>query len=126
MQALEHVGRVVKPGGCIAILENDTMHQVFLPCPVGLEIPLRAAELRALSDETGNPSKFYIGRRLSAVFATAGFEPLQTHTIAIDRQAPFGTAERQLLQSYLDARPRLPEEGFLSEAGGPDARCGPS
>jgi ubiquinone/menaquinone biosynthesis C-methylase UbiE len=98
---LQHILPVLKPGGIVAILENDTMHQVFLPWPVGLELPLRSAELRALA-ETGHPSKFYIGRRLPAVFAAAGLEPLQTTTLAIDRQAPFHTAEHQLLQCYLD------------------------
>ncbi|HEY5937278.1 MAG TPA: class I SAM-dependent methyltransferase [Kofleriaceae bacterium] len=100
---LEHVARVLAPGGIAAVLENDTLHQVFLPWPVGLEIPLRAAELRALSTESTNPSKYYVGRRLPAVFAAAGLEPWRMTTIAIDRQAPFRDVEHQVLQSYLDA-----------------------
>jgi SAM-dependent methyltransferase len=99
---LQHVARVLVPGGIVAILENDTMHQVFLPWPVGLELPLRTAELRQLAAETNNPGTFYIGRRLPSVFAAAGFEPIQITTLAIDRQAPFRAAEHQLLQSYLD------------------------
>jgi len=100
---LEHLARVVRPGGIVAVLENDTMHQVLLPWPVGLEIPLRAAELRALSEETRNPSKYYVGRRLPAALAAAGLEPVSIATSAIDRQAPFGEAEQALLESYLDA-----------------------
>jgi ubiquinone/menaquinone biosynthesis C-methylase UbiE len=99
---LEHVKRVLRPGGIVAVLENDTMHQVFLPWPVSLEVPLRAAELRALAAETRNWNKFYVGRRLPSVFAAAGLEPLGARTIAIDRQAPFDDATRTLLQSYLD------------------------
>jgi ubiquinone/menaquinone biosynthesis C-methylase UbiE len=99
---LQHVARVVRPGGIVAVLENDTMHQVLLPWPVHLELPLRAAELKALSAQTRNPSKYYVGRRLPAVFARAGLEPLTMTTRAIDRQAPFGEAERELLQSYLE------------------------
>jgi ubiquinone/menaquinone biosynthesis C-methylase UbiE len=99
---LRHLARVLRPGGIVAILENDTMHQVLLPWPVGLELPLRAAELRALSEVTLNPSKYYVGRRLPAVFAAAGLEPLEMTTRAFDRQAPFGEAEQALLQSYLD------------------------
>ena len=99
---LRHLARVVRPGGIVAVLENDTMHQVLLPWPVGLELPLRSAELRALSEETRNPSKYYVGRRLPAVMAAAGLEPVIMTTRAIDRQAPFGEAERALLQSYLD------------------------
>ena len=99
---LGHLARVLRPGGIVAVLENDTLHQVSLPWPVSLELPLRAAELRALEEESHHPSKFYVGRRLLPVFAAAGLEPLTMATHAIDRQAPFGEAEQQLLQSYLD------------------------
>ncbi len=99
---LGHVHRVLRPGGIVGVLENDTMHQVFLPWPVTLEIPLRDAELKGLASETGNPSKFYVGRRLPAVFAAAALEPLRVTTIAIDRQAPLEDIERELLQSYLE------------------------
>ena len=99
---IRHMARVLRPGGIVAVLENDTLHQVFLPWPVYLELSLRAAELRALSEGTSNPSKYYVGRRLPGVFAEAGLEPLKMTTRAIDRQAPFGEAEQALLQSYLE------------------------
>lgn len=100
--ALRHLARVVRPGGIVAVLENDTMHQVLLPWPVGLELPVRAAELRALSEETHNPGKYYVGRTLPGVIAAAGLEPLSVATRAIDRQAPLGEPEQAVLQSYLD------------------------
>ena len=100
---LERLARVLRPGGIVAVLENDTLHQVFLPWPVSLELPLRAAELLALSEKTNNPSKYYVGRRLLAVFDEAGLEPLEVATRAMDRQAPFGEAEETLLQGYLEA-----------------------
>ncbi len=99
---LRHLARVLRPGGILAVLENDTMHQVVLPWPARLELPLRVAELRALSAATPDPSKYYIGRRLPAVLAAAGLEPLSMSTRAIDRQAPLGEPERVLLQSYLE------------------------
>ena len=98
---LAHVARVLRPGGIAAVLENDTLHQVFLPWPVSLELPLRVAELQGLSAQSANPGKFYVGRRLPAVFAAAGFAPMSVATIAIDRAAPFAEVERELLQGYL-------------------------
>jgi demethylmenaquinone methyltransferase / 2-methoxy-6-polyprenyl-1,4-benzoquinol methylase len=99
---LEHAVRVLRPGGIVAILENDTMHKVLLPWPIGLELPLRVAELRAFSEKTRDPSKYYVARRLPAVLAAVGVEPLNVTTRAFDRQAPFGESEQELLQSYLE------------------------
>lgn len=100
--AISHMARVLRPGGLVAVLENDTLHQVFLPWPVHLELPLRAAELRSLLEGSRNSSKYYVGRRLPALLAAAGLEPLRMTTHAFDRQAPLGAAERDLLQSYLE------------------------
>lgn len=100
--AIGHMARVLRPGGLIAVLENDTLHQVFLPWPVGLELPLRAAELRSFLEGNRKSSKYYVGRRLPAVLAAAGLEPLRMSTHAFDRQAPLAAAERELLQAYLE------------------------
>jgi hypothetical protein len=95
------MARVLRPGGLVAVLENDTLHQVLLPWPVHLELPLRAAELRSFLERGRNSSKYYVGRRLPAILAEAGLEPLRMTTHAFDRQAPLGEAEQELLQSYL-------------------------
>ena len=100
--ALEHMRRVVRPGGLVAILENDSLHQVSLPWPVPLELEVRAAELQAFIEEGRHSSRYYIGRRLPSVIAAAGLEPLKMTTQAIDRQAPLGKSEQILLQSYLE------------------------
>lgn len=100
--AIGQMARVVRPGGLVAVLENDTLHQVLLPWPVSLELPLRAAELRFFLEASRNSSKYYIGRRLPAILAAAGLEPLRMTTHAFDRQAPLGEAEQKLLQSYLE------------------------
>lgn len=99
--AIGHMARALRPGGVLAVLENDTLHQVFLPWPVRLELPLRAAELRFL--EMGeSSSKYYVGRRLPDLLASAGLEPVRMTTHAFDRQAPLGEAEHELLQGYLE------------------------
>ena len=100
--AIGQMARVVRPGGLVAVLENDTLHQVLLPWPVSLELPLRAAELRLFLEASRNSSKYYVGRRLPAILAAAGLEPLRMTTHAFDRQAPLGEAEQKLLQSYLE------------------------
>lgn len=100
--AVRHIARVLQPGGLVVVLENDTLHQVLLPWPVHLELPLRAAELRAFQAGGRSASKYYVGRRLPAILAAAGLEPLRMTTYAFDRQAPLGIAERGLLQRYLE------------------------
>jgi ubiquinone/menaquinone biosynthesis C-methylase UbiE len=99
--AIRHMVRVVRRGGIIAVLENDTLHEVCLPWPVYLELPLRAAELRFFLEESQNSSKYYVGRRLPKVLAEAGLEPMGLATHAFDRQAPLGEAEKALLRGYL-------------------------
>jgi SAM-dependent methyltransferase len=88
VEALRQMGRTLKPGGLIAVLENDSLHQLFLPWPTDVEIALRSAEYAALLAESRRPAKYYVGRRLPSVVAEAGLEPLGFRTQAIDRQAP--------------------------------------
>jgi hypothetical protein len=91
----------LRPGGVLVVLENDTLHQLLLPWPPQLELALRAAEFRLLSSESRPASRFYVGRRLPAVFAEAGLEPLGFRTQCIDRRAPVDPAFKTFLQAYL-------------------------
>ncbi len=100
--ALRHMAAAARPGGIVAVLENDTLHQLLLPWPIHLEIAVRAAELLAFSQESHKPSKYYVGRQLPAVFAQAGLEPLGFQTQCIDRQAPLSRDLENFLQSYLE------------------------
>jgi SAM-dependent methyltransferase len=101
--AVASMARVLRPGGQVAVLENDALHHVILPWPIALELPLRAAELRAYQVEGRAQQGFEVGRRLPAILAAAGLEPLRLTTHAFDRQAPLAPPERELLRCYLEA-----------------------
>jgi ubiquinone/menaquinone biosynthesis C-methylase UbiE len=101
IDALRRLLRVTKPGGVVAVLEGDTLHHVILPWPVGVEISVRAAELRALQEESDKPGKFYVGRRLRRVFRQAGLEEIETRTFATDRHGPLAPNERTYFHEYL-------------------------
>jgi SAM-dependent methyltransferase len=100
--ALRQMAAALKPGGIVAVLENDSLHQLLLPWPAHLEIALRAAELVAFSHESDKPSKYYVGRNLPATLARAGLEPLGFQTQCIDRQAPLTDDLVAFLRSYLE------------------------
>lgn len=99
--ALKKIAAALKPGGIVVVLENDTLHQLLLPWPTELELVVRAAEFAALAAESNRPGKYYVGRRLPAVFAEAGLEPLGFVTQAIDRAAPLDKPLESFLNHYL-------------------------
>jgi ubiquinone/menaquinone biosynthesis C-methylase UbiE len=112
--ALRRMAELARPGGLIAVLENDTLHQLLLPWPSRVEVMLRAAERDALAQKSPNSDKYYIGRRLPAVMAAAGIEPLGYKTQAIDRVGPLDDDLAMFVESYLEqlfdrVRPFLPE-----------------
>jgi ubiquinone/menaquinone biosynthesis C-methylase UbiE len=102
VSALSQMAAAVRPGGIVAVLENDTLHQLLLPWPSHLEIALRTAELAAFADETSAPSKFYIGRRLPQVLAAAGLEPQFFRTQCLDRSGPLDGPLEEFLVHYLN------------------------
>jgi ubiquinone/menaquinone biosynthesis C-methylase UbiE len=115
VEALRVLSRVVRPGGIVAVLESDTLHQVLLPWPIEVELSLRAAELADLAETSDRPRKFYVGRGLRQVFEAAGLRDCRRRTWAIDRQAPLDPPARAFLAEYLRdlharARPRLAPE----------------
>ena len=89
---------MVRPGGRIAVLETDEYHHVLLSWLVGLE---QAVQVRFASKSCGAVSgtggKFAQVRGLRTAFLEAGLTPACKRTVAADRAAPFGPAEREFL-----------------------------
>jgi ubiquinone/menaquinone biosynthesis C-methylase UbiE len=101
--------RVTRPTGTIAILENDTLHQVVLPWPATLELAVRQAQLHALaSDHPGQAvDKFYVGRNLCGLFRACGIERSESRTFSVERHAPLSADEELFLGCYFaDLRER--------------------
>lgn len=100
-RVLRQMRRVVQRNGWVAALENDTLHRVILPWPPELEMKLRLAEHEALRRARTNEQKFYIGRKLIALFDAAGLTDVREHSFSTHRQFPLEEDERYFLQEYL-------------------------
>jgi len=102
LATLREMIRVTRPAGHIAILENDTLHQILLPWPAELELAVRWAQFQALAAEHGMGAvdKFYIGRNLCGLLRECGIERCEMRTFPIERRAPLSTDEEQFLSLY--------------------------
>ena len=102
VKALRELARVVRRGGQVAVLETDEYHHVLLPWPVGLELVVQ----RAVRDECRyryrDAAKLAQTRDLRSEFREAGLRPTVKRTVAADRSAPFGPAEREFLTRHLN------------------------
>ena len=115
LDTVQRMTEMARPGGLVAVLEDDTLHQVLLPWPIDVELAVRGAEWKALSDQIDHPRKFYVGRRLVDVFDQAGLGDLRVQTFASDRMAPLDPSTRTFLTEYLgqirdNVGPRLSSE----------------
>lgn len=99
-EAIREMARVARAGGIVAILEDDSLHEVLLPWPVDLELALRNAEWNAFRREHQNPKKFYIARGLRALFDKAKLRPNHTLWRIFYRESPLGRQESRFLDYY--------------------------
>jgi len=100
--ALKTMANLARPGGWVAVLDNDTLHQLLLPWPIEVELAVRQAEFDAFRAEAKPPETYYVGRWLTGLLHEAGLDPVQARSIASVRQAPLGAPERAFLIAYLD------------------------
>jgi SAM-dependent methyltransferase len=102
LAALREMARVTRSDGCVAVLENDTLHHLLLPWPAELELAVRQAQLQALAERNAaqGADKFYIGRNLCGIFRQVGIEPCEIRTIPVERSAPLSEDEKTFLQFH--------------------------
>jgi ubiquinone/menaquinone biosynthesis C-methylase UbiE len=101
LDSLREIFRVVRPGGVVAVLENDSLHDLLLPWPVELELEIHAAEWKAYEAQTQAPSRYYIGRWLSTLFQQLGLARPTVRVWATTRQPPLTADERAYLSALL-------------------------
>jgi ubiquinone/menaquinone biosynthesis C-methylase UbiE len=101
MASLHELRRVLRPGGRLAVLENDTLHQVIIPWPARLELAVRRAQLAALEAENNATGKYFIGRQFRRAFAGAALQTESIRCYTRTRYAPLSDDERSYLTWYL-------------------------
>ncbi len=103
--ALRELRRVTRPGGAVAVFENDLLHPMVLPWPADLELTVRAAHLASL--EAQNPNPLAVGRDLCVLFAEAGLRDCRLSPYSTARHAPLEEDEAAFLAWHLgDLRER--------------------
>ena len=115
-RVLQELKRVVREGGWLGILENDSIHHLVLPWPADLEIEIRAAQLKAYAKTTGDEQRFYVGRRLVPLLKEVGCEHIEEKSFSTQKRAPLTYDERCFLQYHLTQLFELVESRLSASA----------
>ncbi|MDB5308344.1 MAG: class SAM-dependent methyltransferase [Gemmataceae bacterium] len=99
--ALNEMRRVTRPGGAVAVMEDDEFHRVMMNWPVALELDLQRAVAEAARVKYGSRAGLSPARGLRRDMIDAGLSPAWKQTVAADRQAPFDPAVRAYLRIRL-------------------------
>jgi SAM-dependent methyltransferase len=109
LAAMRELIRVTRPAGLVAVLENDTLHQILLPWPVELELAVRQAQFKALSAKHVGQGldRSYIGRNLAGLLHQCGIEVCDVRAFPVQRCVPLSADEELFLSLYFaDLRER--------------------
>ncbi|MBX9622687.1 MAG: methyltransferase domain-containing protein [Gemmataceae bacterium] len=101
VDALREMRRVVRPGGVVAVLEDDEYHRVVVNWPVGLELELQRAVAEASRERYGSRAGLSPARRVRRWLLEAGLRPGRRRTFSADRPAPFDGPTRAYLELHL-------------------------
>jgi ubiquinone/menaquinone biosynthesis C-methylase UbiE len=100
-RVLREMKRVVRPGGWVGVMENDSVHHFVLPWPAELELRIRAAQLEAFKQQGGDEERFYVARYLVPLFESVGLEQIKERSFSAQRRAPLGPEERYFFEHQL-------------------------
>lgn len=111
---LKEMLRVTRPGGTVAVLENDPLHHLLLPWPMEIELAVRQAHVQAIVGTEGDNAPLYVGRDLRQVLTEAGVQNCEVRTYTAVRNAPLSADDCTFVTGYLaDVRERA--QPFLEQ-----------
>ncbi|MBA2775485.1 MAG: methyltransferase domain-containing protein [Chloroflexia bacterium] len=109
MDALPEMGRVVKPGGLVAVMDGDSDGSFpCLPWPPEFEHVLRTAALRAQRENFGGSLSYlfdgYIGRKLPHLLVATGLTDVSMKSFANVESKPLSAhTEARLCRWFLES-----------------------
>jgi ubiquinone/menaquinone biosynthesis C-methylase UbiE len=101
--ALSEMIRVTRPGGTVAVFENDMLHHMLLPWPPEVELAVRRAQLAATARAGEQVDRFRIGSQVYVMMSELGLARCDLKAYVSVRSAPLAADERAFLQLYLDS-----------------------